>query len=576
MNGCKSVNRPGMPDGSFSSDDAPVAVPSNINIRKSATDPSNAKNMELYRKGVAAMKAIPFPLKIDGADTNWWVAHADIHDKFCSHRNWFFLPWHRGYLHHFEKVIREFCGDPSFALPYWDWSDDRSIPQPFLTGDVASNALFNASRKVTELPDITLQSIKKENIQILIEKPQFATFGGGESHHPRPKSTTDLLGAMGPLEAGPHNNVHATILGDMGDMTSPLDPIFWLHHCNIDRLWSVWAASRTFNNQDSLPSDKKGQVPDAVDKHPELNRDYWLNHKIGGYYSVTKEGDTFKATPAEMTVREVYDAIQLGIAYQPYKSPSPVAPHSPAIVAEVAKPEAGTPKVTGPVTAPVTPPTQAATPPVPASVIATPEPAPPSLTPANAPVIPAPVTIHGIEKRWKAVKKNIAALKARVKKSFGLATVGPVTIAIPASRELNDALIDAALQRKELYDVTLCMTVSNIPFPKAPKAELLFYMNSTSSTGEATSPNFIGSMGFFGHRHGGATVDTIFDLVPTVKKLTKARDFPFDTSGRDFKPLIISAVWKSNQENDDLGGLTISLEHFVIGDPAKTKNPPRI
>ena len=24
--------------------------------------------------------------------------------------------------------------------------------------------------------------------------------------------------------------------------TSPNDPVFWLHHANIDRLWSIWGA----------------------------------------------------------------------------------------------------------------------------------------------------------------------------------------------------------------------------------------------------------------------------------------------------------------------------------------------
>jgi hypothetical protein len=28
----------------------------------------------------------------------------------------------------------------------------------------------------------------------------------------------------------------------MVDMSSPNDPVFWLHHCNIDRLWAEWQA----------------------------------------------------------------------------------------------------------------------------------------------------------------------------------------------------------------------------------------------------------------------------------------------------------------------------------------------
>src|SRR5262249_6618805 len=42
------------------------------------------------------------------------------------------------------------------------------------------------------------------------------------------------------VEYNLHNLVHCWIGGTMGKMTSPNDPVFWLHHCNIDRLWAVW------------------------------------------------------------------------------------------------------------------------------------------------------------------------------------------------------------------------------------------------------------------------------------------------------------------------------------------------
>jgi tyrosinase len=44
----------------------------------------------------------------------------------------------------------------------------------------------------------------------------------------------------------PHNRIHVLIGGTGGFMSDPataaLDPIFWLHHCNIDRLWNKWLA----------------------------------------------------------------------------------------------------------------------------------------------------------------------------------------------------------------------------------------------------------------------------------------------------------------------------------------------
>jgi len=58
-------------------------------------------------------------------------------------------------------------------------------------------------------------------------------------------------GGTGALEGTPHNTVHGTIGGNMGNYMSPLDPIFWMHHCNVDRLWVVW---RNMGNADETNS----------------------------------------------------------------------------------------------------------------------------------------------------------------------------------------------------------------------------------------------------------------------------------------------------------------------------------
>jgi hypothetical protein len=55
---------------------------------------------------------------------------------------------------------------------------------------------------------------------------------------------------QGVLESEPHNNVHGAIGGFMGDYFSPVDPIFFLHHANIDRLWDVWT-----RRQEAAPSE---------------------------------------------------------------------------------------------------------------------------------------------------------------------------------------------------------------------------------------------------------------------------------------------------------------------------------
>lgn len=39
---------------------------------------------------------------------------------------------------------------------------------------------------------------------------------------------------------GTHNSGHRWIGGHMGRSASPNDPIFWLHHANVDRIWALW------------------------------------------------------------------------------------------------------------------------------------------------------------------------------------------------------------------------------------------------------------------------------------------------------------------------------------------------
>lgn len=69
------------------------------------------------------------------------------------------------------------------------------------------------------------------------------------------------------LEGGPHNNVHNNIgglgpsqipppgpYGYMANFLSPVDPIFFLHHANMDRLWDVWTRKQESIGQPILPS----------------------------------------------------------------------------------------------------------------------------------------------------------------------------------------------------------------------------------------------------------------------------------------------------------------------------------
>jgi len=161
---------------------------------------------------------------IHGTDLaqNQWPANAPF--ATCEHNTIFFLSWHRMYLHFFERIVRAASGTSSFALPYWNYSlaGQAALPPPFRTS--AGNALFDGTRGAGMNTGSNLPA-SAVNITTALGKTQF--LGGSQF--------------QGSLEGTPHGVVHSTIGGNMGAFaTAGLDPIFWLHHCNIDRLWEKW------------------------------------------------------------------------------------------------------------------------------------------------------------------------------------------------------------------------------------------------------------------------------------------------------------------------------------------------
>ena len=45
----------------------------------------------------------------------------------CEHGTLWFLPWHRFYLHYFERTLRKQSRDPALALPYWNYYDNYVV-----------------------------------------------------------------------------------------------------------------------------------------------------------------------------------------------------------------------------------------------------------------------------------------------------------------------------------------------------------------------------------------------------------------------------------------------------------------
>jgi tyrosinase len=148
----------------------------------------------------------------------------------------FFLPWHRMYLFFFERIIQRVTNNSSFALPYWDYTNASSpsgprLPNRFLSPANASNPLFRQNRRA---------SVNAGN-------PIDQTSPGALNLNSLAQCSYSRVGAVQGfnlnLDSNLHGTVHVLVGNSLGMGNVPWaanDPIFWLHHCNIDRLWASW------------------------------------------------------------------------------------------------------------------------------------------------------------------------------------------------------------------------------------------------------------------------------------------------------------------------------------------------
>jgi tyrosinase len=215
----------------------------------------------------------------------------------CQHGSWYFLPWHRIYLACFEQIVRQHVvalGGPSdWALPYWNYSDTNNpdalkVRPEFIQAtlpDGSPNALARAERGRT--PALAIQGAATGDFGI---RPAHADLAclliqpfesvGGAAGFGGPKTGFEHGGnVIGDLEGTPHGAIHMAVGGWLGGFnTAGLDPLFWLHHCNIDRLWEVWK-NRDPSFKD--PTDPSWGAP--------LGTPFELNDAAGGTKTVTSD-----------------------------------------------------------------------------------------------------------------------------------------------------------------------------------------------------------------------------------------------------------------------------------------------
>lgn len=221
----------------------------------------------------------------------------------AAHNSPTFLPWHREFLHKFDEMLQQMSGDPTMTTPYWDWTDPKSTAAVFSPDFMGGNGNAAQGWAVTDGPlrkgkwRITIQDppeiLNGSAPPTPYLRRNFASMPAGKSalptksqvrwtldrhaydHTPFDGSSpakdsfrNSLEGWRGALPAtcdsgwvdqseengAPHvmhNIVHVYVggvwiadgkpnEGTMAQNTSPNDPVFFIHHANVDRIWAAW------------------------------------------------------------------------------------------------------------------------------------------------------------------------------------------------------------------------------------------------------------------------------------------------------------------------------------------------
>ncbi len=155
-----------------------------------------------------------------------------------------FLIWHRLYIYYLERIIRKYSGKADFALPYWDYTNMayRKMPDPFRD---KNTSLFASARLDSLNEGYPIGSFMDQNLDVtdLFENRIFSIFNKNIDKAPHGAMHNYIGGAYAKIVVW--NEIYQEDRdGLMAEVSSAaFDPIFWLHHSNIDYLWQKWENS---------------------------------------------------------------------------------------------------------------------------------------------------------------------------------------------------------------------------------------------------------------------------------------------------------------------------------------------
>jgi len=270
----------------------------------------------------------------------------------AAHNSPTFLPWHREYLHRYELMLREVSGK-DITLPYWDWTDPASTEAVFADDFMGGNGDPDQEYAVTTGPFakgnwmITIQDPPSVIQGFTTPKPylvrNFGAFFDAGIDLPTAREVREAAGVHrydhAPFDAKSpvddsfrntiegwrdakratcddgwidqsqeswgahvlHNGVHIYVgglwkdgdqmsMGTIAYNTSPNDPVFFLHHANVDRLWAAWELASRGHYRPQQGADDGFNGTDTM--WP------WFDRSINSWFGTLRNGYRYAKLPA--------------------------------------------------------------------------------------------------------------------------------------------------------------------------------------------------------------------------------------------------------------------------------------
>jgi tyrosinase len=281
-------------------------------VPKNPFDPANSGG--LYTGSAALKKRIDeiYGHPAAGTPQAAWKEAALACWATCTHASPYFTTWHRWYLYYFERICREMCKDASFTLPYWNYASNigSSLQLPAKFQDSSTRLYFDdrglgfANPQGTGTQNVAMNNGGYMPYPLIDYGPSLTAtviFPSDTTFYDPSNPAYYKMGFTGRVECVPHDMVHDSVGGWMGNVPSSAgDPVFFVHHCQIDRLYASWEAepgvSYNWGNTSTQPSEQtwKNRMAHYVDEKGKL-----VQAKLGDAINTTSLGFQYDnlATP---------------------------------------------------------------------------------------------------------------------------------------------------------------------------------------------------------------------------------------------------------------------------------------